>query len=46
MNKIYGAYLEDYHYIKVIVPTFETYNINNIWLTNNKEKVQMNVFTY
>lgn len=44
MSKIYGAYLEDYHYIKVIVPAFETYNINNIWLTNNKEKIQMNVF--
>ena len=44
MNKIYGAYLEDYHYIKIIVPSFETYNINNIWLTNNKEKIQLNVF--
>ena len=44
MSKIYGAYLEDYHYIKVIVPTYEAYNINNIWLTNNKEKIQMNVF--
>lgn len=44
MNKIFGAYLEDYHYIKLIVPTYEYFDVNNLWLIGNGERIQMRVF--
>lgn len=44
MNKIFGAYLEDYHYIKLIVPTYEYFDVNNLWLVGNSERIQMRVF--
>lgn len=44
MKKIFGAYLEDYHYIKVIIPAYNNYNLSNIYLVGNKEKILMRVF--
>lgn len=44
MENIFGAYLEDYHYIKLIVPTYEYFDVNNLWLVGNNEKIQMRVF--
>lgn len=44
MADIFGAYLEDYHYIKLIVPTYEYFDLNNLWLVGNKERIQMRVF--
>ncbi len=44
MNNIFGAYLEDYHYIKLIVPTYEYFDVNNLWLVGNGERLQMRVF--
>lgn len=44
MDNIFGAYLEDYHYIKLIVPTYEYFDVNNLWLVGNNERIQMRVF--
>jgi hypothetical protein len=44
MKQIFGAYLEDYHYIKVIIPAYNNYNLSNIYLVGNKEKILMRVF--
>lgn len=44
MRIIFGAYLEDYHYIKLIVPSYEYFDLNNLWLIGNGERIQMRVF--
>ena len=35
MNDLFNAYLEDYHEIKIIVPSTFCFDKNNIYLSNN-----------
>ena len=40
--KIFGAYLEDYHFIKVIIP--KSFNYRTIKMIGNSEEITLNVF--
>lgn len=40
--KIFGAYLEDYHFIKLIIP--KSFNYRNIKMIGNSEEITLNVF--
>ena len=40
--KIFGAYLEDYHFIKVIIP--KSFNYRTIKMIGNAEEITLNIF--
>ena len=40
--KVFGAYLEDYHFIKVIIP--KSVNFKSLKLVGNSEEVSLNIF--
>ena len=40
--KVYGAYLEDYHFIKVIIE--KSFNYWTIKIIENLEEINLNVF--
>ena len=40
--KVYGAYLEDYHFIKVIIP--KSFSLMNIKLIGNNEEIDLRIF--
>ena len=40
--KVYGAYLEDYHFIKVIIP--KSFSLMNIKLIGNNEEIDLSIF--
>lgn len=44
MNNVFGAYLEDYQYIKIIIPIQTKFNLNQIYLKGNSKYYRLYCF--